>query len=126
MKQAPGSIRPPQAFATEMSPIAAAPPYQAVREIPFDSWEAYAFVVGVTPLWLDTAAILRRGRRSVLVINSHVANALWLGHSSSVAINGGVFVAAGGGAIALPISERAQVWAVSNAAGTVVSLAQFA
>lgn len=120
LNQAPGSQRVP---GPEMTPPAM--PYQSVREIPFDAWEAYAFVVGVNPVWLDTANILRHGRRSVLVINSHVANGLWLGHSSSVAVNNGAFVPAGGGAIALPLSERAQVWAISTAAGTVVSLCQF-
>lgn len=121
LNQAPGSLR---ASPPGMSPPEAMP-YQSVREIPFDAWEAYAFVVGVNPVWLDTANILRPGRRSVLVINAHVANGLWLGHSSSVAVNNGAFVPAGGGAIALPLSERAQVWAVATAAGTVVSLCQF-
>jgi len=120
---APGSLRPLQPSTGEAGIV---PPPTAVREVPFDTWEAYAFVVGLVPLRLDTAAILRRDRRAVMVVNSHVANGLWLGHSAGVAVNNGVFVPPNGGAISLPLSERAQVWAVSSGAGTVASLAQFA
>jgi len=131
-KVAPGSLRQLQPATAEQAVAGQLPvgipaevAFRWVKEVSFDSWEAYAFAVGVLPIRLDDPRILRRDRRAVLVINSHVANGLWIGHSAGVAVNNGAFIGPNGGAISLPLSEKAQIWAVSTAAGTVASIVQF-
>jgi len=131
--QAPGSRRPLPPSTQEgvlpgQHPVGVPEdvPFKWVKEVTFDTWEAYAFLVtAVAAIRLDAPQFLRRGRRAVLLINSDVANAVWIGHSGSVAINNGCFLASGGGAISLPLSEKAQIWAI-GAGPAIVSIVQFA
>jgi hypothetical protein len=94
------------------------------KEVRFDTFTAHAIVVGVNSILLDEP--VRRERRAVTIINTHAANALWFGPAQSVAVNNGGFLASNGGNISLPINENNRVYGVSNAAGTVVSVVQYA
>jgi len=132
-KVAPGGLRklPPSTAEVALPgqiPVGAPAdvPFRWVKEVVFDTWEAYGIVVGAAPLRLDAANILRRDRRAVMIVNSHVANGLWIGHSASVTTASGLFIPAGGGAVSLPLSEKAQIWAVATAGGTIACLIQFA
>lgn len=100
-------------------------PFQLVKEVPFDDWLAYAYVIGAAAVRLDVPANLLRGRRAVKIVNTHVANAVWLGHSPSVAVNNGDYVPPGGGAVAIPLSDKAPIYAIASGPATIVSLSQY-
>jgi len=85
---------------------------------------AEAFTVGTTAVQLD--AITRRERRAVMLTNTSLVNTVWYGFSATVGINNGGYLAPGGGTASLPIDENVQVWTIATAAGTVVSILQFA
>ena len=95
-----------------------------VRQVECKTWEAFAYVIGVNPVRIDLP--IRRDRRSLTVINTHVANQLWIGPTQAVAVNSGAFLAPNGGNISIPLNEDSHVFAVSNGAGTISSIVQYA
>lgn len=103
-----------------------AQPWQSVREYPFDQW--YSRGIGVTnvAVRLDNVPQIIAGRRAIIVENTDIANGIWLGSDPSVRVGDGWFLRTNGGAISLPLSEKAQVWAIAGVVGpVVVSVAQF-
>ena len=67
---------------------------------------------------------VRRERRCVVLTNTSVAAAIWYGYDSSVRVNLGGYLPAGL-SVSLPINERVNLYAVSAAAGTIISVHQF-
>lgn len=94
------------------------------KEVRLDTFTAQAIIVGTNPILLDEP--IRRERRAVTIINSHPLNALWFGPAETVRVNDGGYLAPNGGNINLPINENIRVYGVSNGAGTIVSVVQYA
>jgi len=143
----PGSLRRPPALPLEGGPLPAASGVQSaapgmveaiieafnrlkrgsglpVQEVPHSLVQLNSYLLGTTnAIQIDEP--LRRERRIVVIINTSALNDVWWGPDSTTRVNFGDKIPANVGR-SLPLSERVRIWAVSNAAGTVVSVLQFA
>lgn len=130
----PGSVKPPppgmretglapNGAPTVLTPRPGSEVAKLVREEPFHAAEYVAYVVTTVPLRIDQP--LRRGRRAVSIKNADLVNTIWIGSSSSVALNNGWPLAAGE-SVSFPYDENVPVYAISPAGAVVVALVQHA
>lgn len=102
-------------------------PWQRTREDSYDFWRVDSVtLVNTNSIWLDDlgAGRLLYGRRSIIIVNQDLANAVWISHTQQQAAGGGYIAA--GGSITLPFSDRAKLFGRSVAASSVISFYQFA
>jgi hypothetical protein len=93
-------------------------------EVPCSVWQVNTYLLGVANAILVDEPV-RRLRRIIVVTNTHVANEVWVGPDSTTRVNFGDKIVAGG-TKSFPLSELVRVYAVSNGAGTTISVNQFA
>lgn len=135
---APGAIQQPPHSNIEAAPSVGAgmaalivgPQQQVdfrwVREVPMETWEAYAYLVGtIQPLRIDQP--LRRDRRVVVIKNTSTLNPLWIGHGQGLTVNNGFYLGPGD-SFSLPLKELAQIWAIADPlfGNVITSVVQFA
>jgi hypothetical protein len=93
-------------------------------EVPCGVWQVNAYLLGVANAILVDEPV-RRNRRIVVVTNTHVANDIWVGPDSTTRVNFGEKIPAQGSR-SFPFKELVRLYAISNAAGTVVAVSQVA
>lgn len=131
----PGSLRRPPAPLVEGGggPMASASNEDLLRmilgglpvaEVPFGAWQVNSYLLGTTVAILVDEPF-RRNRRSVVITNTHGTNDVWIGPDSTARVNLGEKIPPLGSR-AFPMREIVRIYAISNAAGTVVSVSQFA
>jgi hypothetical protein len=137
----PGSVRPPNPNVNEAGPALVMSPGAAqaesmiadfirryggppVVEVPMSIWQVNSYLLGVGVAILVDQPI-RRDRRIVTVTNTSAANDVWVGPDSTTRVNFGEKIPPLG-ARSFPLTERVQIFAIGSAAGTIVSVGQFA
>ncbi len=95
-----------------------------VAEVPFGAWQVNSYLLGTTTAILVDEPF-RRNRRSVVITNTHATNDVWIGPDSTARVNLGEKIPPLSSR-SFPMREIVRIYAISNAAGTVVSVSQFA
>lgn len=95
-----------------------------VAEVPFGAWQVNSYLLGTTNAILIDEPF-RRNRRAVVITNTHATNDIWIGPDSTARVNLGEKIPPLSSR-SYPMREIVRIYAISNAAGTVVSVSQFA
>lgn len=132
----PGSLRKPPPGLNERGELSAGMGYSSeqdfiqryggppVAEVPFSVWQLNSYLLGtVNAIRVDEP--FRRNRRIVVITNTSAVNDVWLGPDSTTRVNFGDRIPPLG-ARSYPFTELVALYAISNAAGTVVTVSQLA
>jgi hypothetical protein len=95
-----------------------------VAEVPFSVWQVNTYLIGTTNAILVDEPF-RRNRRVVVITNVDAANDVWVGPDSTTRVNFGEKIPPLGSR-SFPLRELVRLYAISNAAGTIVAISQFA
>ena len=114
----------PMALASNEAMLRAILGGMPVAEVPFGAWQVNSYLLGTTNAILVDEPF-RRNRRAVVITNTHTVNDVWIGPDSTTRVNLGEKIPPLGSK-SYPMREIVRIYAISNAAGTVVSISQFA